>query len=163
VIALAVFFLVRRHRRQVTQKKTAYDSDVAQQSLDPNKPIGADQDYTHYNPGYVQYEQGYVPYDQGPQHSPSFFPPPPPVNQGANEAYMYKVDESMESTTSPSVSVSPTFYRDSISLPPESSESAFAKSARSPVSHAPQYFPGGSEVMFDARSPQVVSTAYPVL
>ncbi|KAG0274229.1 hypothetical protein BGZ96_004424, partial [Linnemannia gamsii] len=129
------------------------------QSLDPNKPHEGNQDYVHYDPGHVQYEHGQVPHDQGHQHPPSFIPSPPPVNGGADEVYM--VDVSKESSTSPYVG--PTSYRDSISFPPGNPGSALAKSARSSVSHAPQYFPGGSVAVSDLRSPQTVSNVSPVL
>lgn len=152
VIVLIAFFVFRRRRQ--TGSKPTDGAELAQLNSDENKTTGSDQGYEHYNQGYVQYNQGYVSYEQGYLHPPSFIPPPPQlVTQGGDESY--KVDDSAQSPTS--TYVSPRSYRGSTSFPPASPESILAKSARSSVSQGPQYFPGGSVALSDARSPQTVS------
>jgi hypothetical protein len=164
VIALAVFFLIRRRRWQSAQKN-ANSAELAKLNSDENKNAGFGAGYVQYDPGYIQYDHGYVPYDQGYVQydqqqqgyplSPTFFPPPPTpaVNQDLDESY--KVDATDSATNNPYVS--PTPYRDSISHLSESPESVLAASAKSSAIQGPQYVPNSTAAASDARSPQAVT------
>ncbi|KAG9064212.1 hypothetical protein KI688_003400 [Linnemannia hyalina] len=153
VIALTIFFLVRR-RRQGAQK-SANSAELACLNSGEAKAAGFDQGYVQYDHGYVQYNEGYIQYDQGYQQTPTFFPPPPtPISQGADDSY--KADAPASSTNP---YVSPTSYRESASHPVESPESLFSRPVKLSVSHGPQYVPNSSVAASDTRSPQLVSSA----
>ncbi|KAF9536276.1 hypothetical protein EC957_011752 [Mortierella hygrophila] len=152
VIALAIFFFVRR-RRQGAQK-SANSAELARLNSDGAKTSGFDQGYVQYDHGYVQYNEGYIQYDQGYQQTPTFFPPPPtPINQGADDSYKADAPASL---TNPYVS--PTSYRESATHAVESPKSLFSRPVKLSVSHGPQYVPNSSIAASDARSPQLVSS-----
>ncbi|KAK3839693.1 MAG: hypothetical protein J3R72DRAFT_422844 [Linnemannia gamsii] len=151
IIAIAIFFFVRR-RRQNTPKSTDSGAELVQLSSNVNKFDGNDQANVQCGQGYVAYEGGY------PQ-PPSFVPPPPAINWGADTAYKVPTElkETPVSPTATSSSyVSPSSYRDS-TLSPGSHESVQAKSVRYSVSHGPQYVPYSSVAASEARSPQAVN------
>ncbi|KAF9119820.1 hypothetical protein BGW39_011896 [Mortierella sp. 14UC] len=167
VIAIAVFFFIRRRRHRSAPK--ANDStELAQLSPGVNKVTGVKQEYSQYDhehtqhdQGYAQHDQGYVAYEQGYPQPPSFVPPPTSASHDTDISYKVPaLTHSAASTASPTTTnssyVSPTSYRDS-TFPPGSPDSVFAKSNVSSFGRGPQLVPSSPGASSDARSPQSIS------